>query len=542
MASLDWALNQISRLLPLDEESLKQILEYSSTLSEDEAAKHLGALLGESPQSLEFISSFNSRRQTSKPSAQSSSASATQDDGRVPRAAPRQKKKKAPLSTLPAPRRPDDYGNVQGAYQKKEEGDYISASQRQRKDESNPFSLSSVPAARQAPTPALLDPNMPNIHTRTASPSKFKQQSRTASPANRSALSESSSQQNSRAASPSKKSKSTKVSIPGGTPMHGSSSTLSDLDSAIRALEATTNPTILPPDPNLRRCSCMGSLHPLLTAAPNCLSCGKIICAKEGLAPCTFCGASILTGAQVQEMIESLRLERSKEKTAANNAAQGARAGKGPAGPSIGPEDTALAKAQAHRDKLLGFQASNAQRTKVVDEASAFETPDSGMTQWGSAEERAAQLRRQQRVLKEMEWNARPEWEKRKVVVSLDLVGGKAVRRMQEIGMQEALGDEENPDTTEPVQHTGGNGDSPKREAGAFSKNPLLGELVKPMWKRADEEQTVEDQEKPRRRDGRAPWRRVQDDADDNEEIILNGGIYSGRENERKFAEEPACG
>ena len=88
------------------------------------------------------------------------------------------------------------------------------------------------------------------------------------------------------------KSKATKVTVTGGTPMHGASTALSDLDYAIRELEIQTNPTLAPTaEQNARRkCSCMATRHELLQAAPNCLNCGKIICVKEGLGPCTFCG------------------------------------------------------------------------------------------------------------------------------------------------------------------------------------------------------------------------------------------------------------
>lgn len=501
----EWGLQQISKLLPLDTESLKQILDYSGSLSEAQAADHLKNLLGDSPQAFEFISSFNQRRKSRPPAIE-------QVDDHVPRPHPKQKKRKAPLNSLPTPRRLEDYGNVQGAYKKHDEEDYMPSSR--RKEVSTQFSLSTTPAAKQ--TPMLLDPALHNVRA-SISPAR--------------SLNVSPSQ--SRGTSSANKIRTTKVSVPGGTAMHGASTTMTDLDSAIRALELSTNPTIPPPDPKLRRCSCMGSQHPLLSAAPNCLSCGKIICTKEGLAPCTFCGAALLTGSQAQDMIEALRRERASERIAVNNAAQATRAGK--------PADEALAKAQAHRDRLLGFQATNAQRTKVVDEAAAFETPDAGVTQWGSAEERATQLRIQQKVLREMEWNARPEYEKRRMVISLDVKGGgKAVKRMQEIRYPDDTIATTAPATLEVEKLTQDSvGDTSTRsDGGAFARNPLLGTFVKPVWK----SEGATDGEVPRRKESRNPWRRVQDDNDDNEAIILNGGVYGGREMERVLAEEPTCG
>ena len=250
-------------------------------------------------------------------------------------------------------------------------------------------------------------------------------------------------------------------------------------------------------------------------------------------------------------MVRALREERGKEKMAANNAAQGRGGGKGPVSgpaPLANESDPALANAMAHRDKLLNYQASNAKRTQVVDEAAAFETPDMGVSQWASATERAQQLKKQQQVLREMEWNAKPEWEKRKVVVSVDLVGGKVVRRMQSVAGPEASGDDgegkAEDEELDVVETNGRNGVT--EGGGRFAKNPLLGKMVKPVWRnlegQGNVEEAVNQEGAERRTGGRDHWRRVQDDADDNEEIILNGGVYGGRESERVYAEEPAYG
>lgn len=62
MALEQWALPQLSTLLPLDQSELKQIISYTDTLSDPEAAVHLRELLGDSPEALQFISDFNSHR------------------------------------------------------------------------------------------------------------------------------------------------------------------------------------------------------------------------------------------------------------------------------------------------------------------------------------------------------------------------------------------------------------------------------------------------------------------------------------------------
>lgn len=154
------------------------------------------------------------------------------------------------------------------------------------------------------------------------------------------------------------------------------------------------------------------------------------------------------------------------------------------------------------------------------------------------------ELKKQQKVLREQEWNARPEWEKRRVVVSIDVKGGKAVRRMAEV--------ERPRDDVEEVENAAGvgvdegdgngGGEGEAGRKGAFSRNPLLGGLIRPVWKGKgnDYEGGVRE---PRER---STWRRVQDDNSDNEAWILDGGVYGGTgmdEMERRIGvEEHAFG
>lgn len=152
---------------------------------------------------------------------------------------------------------------------------------------------------------------------------------------------------------------------------------------------------------------------------------------------------------------------------------------------------------------------------------------------WSSPMERAAQLKKQQKVLREQEWNARPEYEKRRVVVSVDLVGGKVVRRMGEVerpksGDVDGAGDE--------VVADGGKAQADDA-GGSFSRNPLLGSLIRPVWKGKDndtDKQEGDKENQPRK----SAWRRVQDDNDDNEAWILDGGVYGGENGERRLGDE----
>ena len=533
MASGSWALPQLAKLLPLDEESLKQVIAYAETLSKDAAAEHLKNLLGDSPQSLEFISSFNSRRAP----AISNNQNGQQQDAptEVPRSRPK-KKRGSQFNKLPPPRRPEDHGNTRGGYVKKEEEEYIAARPKPRKEPviANALALQDKPDTRQLPIPSSNASSV--VQSRTASPR----------PPQSSTGRLISDLKPSRDSSPSKGK--TKVSITGGIPMHGQSETLADLDSAIRTLEIQTNPSLTPSaeDNARRRCTCMAQRHPLLTAAPNCLNCGKIICVKEGLAPCTFCNKPLLSSSETQSMVRILREERGKERMEANNAANkraevstvprpfsGSHLGTpiASSAPSSDSESEKLAAAKHHRDKLLAYQAQNARRTRIHDEAADFETPDAGVNMWASPAERALQLKKQQKILRAQEWNTRPEWEKRRVVASIDLVGGKVVKRLAEAQRPQTPESEEERE----FDHEGHLDDSASK--GAFSRNPLLGSLIRPVA-------TVEADSKGK---GlaveRSTWRRVQDDKDDNEQWILDGGLYGSHTDDRNLgSEEPECG
>ena len=189
--------------------------------------------------------------------------------------------------------------------------------------------------------------------------------------------------------------------------------------------------------------------------------------------------------------------------------------------------DATLARARQHRDKLLNFQAENARRTHIIDEAADFETPTAGQSMWSSPMERAAQLKRQQKVLREQEWNAKPEYEKRRMVVSVDIKGGKAVRRMAEVDRPP-----DDDDSDDGVAAAGTENHTSRQ--GALSANPLMGGLIRPVWKGKGKDSITADKENRTTN----TWRRVQDEQDDNEAVILNGGIYGGDVSERRLGED----
>ena len=206
MNSSTWAITQLSNILPLDEDSLRQILNYTSTLPKDAATEHYKNLLGDSPKAYEFISSYNSRRDNPPP-----------PESKVENSKNSKKstKKKAPLNKLPPLRQVDDHGNTAGAYTKKDEQDYIAGKEKYHPEPAlaAALALSDQPDARQLPkTASAFSPkpppsaagslisDLPNVRSSSRAPS------RTSSPAPK-----------------------TKINVPGGASMHGASTTLQDL-------------------------------------------------------------------------------------------------------------------------------------------------------------------------------------------------------------------------------------------------------------------------------------------------------------------------
>lgn len=120
-----------------------------------------------------------------------------------------------------------------------------------------------------------------------------------------------------------------------------------------------------------------------------------------------------------------------------------------------------------------------------------------------------------------MAWNARPEYEQRQQVISIDLVGGKVVRRMAPVERPASPDDEESIPAGRAVleESSGNRGDS--SGGGAFSKNPLLGALIKPVFDPKGKGVSHKG-----RKVNSTKWRRVQDDLDDNEDLILDGGVH----------------
>ncbi|EEP79651.1 conserved hypothetical protein [Uncinocarpus reesii 1704] len=369
-AALDaWALPRLAKLLPLDDESLKQVIAYTASLPKQESATHLRNLLDDSAASLEFIAAFNSRRGGNDGSAEQTR---TRGKGNNAGAAGRKsQEKKGSIHTPTAVRRPEGYGDVSGGYVKSQRGEeYIAGALAQVQISSSSAGLvtesvasreerrESRPRLRRA---RLISEYLPNV-----------------------------------------KSKKEKAA-------------------------ATSSPT------------------------------RGIICALEGLQPCSFCGTPLLSTGEVQDIIRELRAERGGQKMRAHNESVH-RDGGVPTPAFANVNDAKLEAAKAHRDKLLSFQAHNAQRTRVVDEAADFDMPTSASTQWMTPAQRALALKKQQRLMREMEERNRPEWERRSVVMSLDIKKGKVVRTFErgEVPRTASGGDDDGIEDTEAGVETRG--------------------------------------------------------------------------------------
>lgn len=536
---LTWAVPRLQRLLPLDDESLKEIITYTTTLSKEAGAEHLKNMLGDAPQAFEFISGFNSRRPDVKPPPSQTTLRTVGDDGGVPRHT-RKQKQKAPLHNAGPVRRPDGYGDVTGAYTKKQDQDFGSEGHKKGKSAtslSDMLSLSNQPDAFQLPKVSQGGLQTPSYgRSRDPSPGNRGSQSLMPPSASGKLISDLPNVRTKQAKKPAHVGQAYSQPQSGTSTPHGhggkgastTTSSIADLTSAIAALELSTNPTL---STERRRCDCNASIHPLFSTAPNCLNCGKIICALEGLQPCSSCDAPILSREQVNGMIRALKEERGIEKTATHNAGViGGRSGG--ATPMFGSPDvsgdegsSAASRARAHRDRLLAYQRENAQRTKVHDEASDYDmTLTHGATQWMTPMQRAAALKKQQQYIREMEEANRPEWEKKRTTMSLSVKNGKLVKTFERAKaetprteVEEEIADEE-VGRDEQRQNLGG--------SGAFSNNPLLkgGMLIRPVWKPKEGEVAGAESE-GKKRERKSVWRRVQDDTEDNEQWILDGGL-----------------
>ncbi|ODV93943.1 hypothetical protein PACTADRAFT_19414, partial [Pachysolen tannophilus NRRL Y-2460] len=285
---------------------------------------------------------------------------------------------------------------------------------------------------------------------------------------------------------------------------------LKDVEAALLQLEINSSDPTLPQEQMqtgrpIRVCNCMATKHPLFEFYPNCLNCGKIICAKEGLQPCSFCGKELLSDKEKLEIMNILTREKIDLE---NKGIKKSSSSPGPTSASnenkkkkytilinsltsnsreeqdklfkkieaqnalknqreqeileeekkiaeqkeelkkysqLKDKDPELIKAQERLDNLLNFQSAGAERTKIIDQASDFELPNqSELNVWASPMERALQLKKQQRQLRKQEELIKERSGRGRKVLDLSIRDGKVFVR-EEV-TSKSLDDDENVD------------------------------------------------------------------------------------------------
>lgn len=241
-------------------------------------------------------------------------------------------------------------------------------------------------------------------------------------------------------------------------------------------------------DGDIRRCNCNATRHGLFEMYPNCLNCGKIICEKEGAQPCSFCGQSLMSSDERDEVIELLNREKEEleesskttmeepkklkpknrknvMKISMNNVGQNnfkvqeqffkmvsERGDEEKANLKKKEEeeqekidneremtywnnqrgkDEDLIKAEERLEMLLNFQDDGTERTKIIDNAADFEAPTTGSL-WASPLERALQLKRQQKNAKRADEMEKERTGRGGLKVDVVIQNGKAVIRRSE--------------------------------------------------------------------------------------------------------------
>ncbi|KAG7889900.1 hypothetical protein KL936_002574 [Ogataea polymorpha] len=248
---------------------------------------------------------------------------------------------------------------------------------------------------------------------------------------------------------------------------------LKELDNALIELEAQGGGRV---------CNCNATRHPLFEMFPNCLNCGKIICIKEGLQPCSFCGQDLLSSEERRQIAEVLQKEKDalngvkhtvkeKEKPKKNSKITISVSSAGQNNFKVQDQlfkrierkkelerenmskskkeqeevaaavkqieyleatkgkDHELLQAEQRLDKLLEFQANGAQRTRIIDQASDFELPTNSLSPWASPVERALQLKKQQREMKRLEDEEKRRTGRGKKVLDMSIREGKVIMR-----------------------------------------------------------------------------------------------------------------
>ncbi|KAI8579706.1 hypothetical protein K450DRAFT_241102 [Umbelopsis ramanniana AG] len=433
----DWAVEKLSVFLGFDPETLEeQVYPYLMSLNtSNELVEHLTNLLGTDESTMQFIQEFSTRRfpptqpalanprapqavSSSKPTSRTSSA----DNSRS--ASPQSQARSS--TEVHEPSFGQSFSNEQNVYRKKDVEDNYFVGTRKAKKEVKPNAEARIDQ----------QPSVTSSETAHSSTTK--------------ATGNGKSMLISDKLAPKKK----------------KGSEIMNLEDALKELNIMTN---VSDNKKRQACNCQATKHELLSISPNCLTCGKIICVKEGPGPCTFCGTPVLSKEQQLELIAEAKRKRAEaareknrqlnKKSTAPSKSQGMARYASKLGGSIisdssddwlGPaeweeqqrkaEESRLA-AEMHKEKLLDFQRTSAKRTTVIDQATDYELPSDGGNIWLSPQERAMQVKKQQSNLKRLDNTG-----KRKVM-TIDLATRNVI-------MEEAPEPDESEDEYEGIKMT----------------------------------------------------------------------------------------
>ncbi|KAJ2057469.1 hypothetical protein GGI17_005627 [Coemansia sp. S146] len=297
------------------------------------------------------------------------------------------------------------------------------------------------------------------------------------------------------------------------------------------------------------KCECQASEHALLT---NCLTCGRIICDKEGPGPCMFCGAHVESpDQQLQQHMQRLlnRAEEAKQQhgtLASSGSARKTQSSGGmsyslKAGGGFGTRDAELlwpaneeanpstesgsaptlgavaelseeeylqlafkalaidssvadpasvreaeawVKAMRRKEKLLDFDRTAAQRTKLIDQASDFDPHALG--KWMTPIEKAEAARRAAAKLKEDEDREHRRRQGTRVLRLNFAKGTIDMSRPDEADSDVKASGIDNLPANPPALKAAAAAAAPSRPSaasgGSFAHNPLLGGAAEPKF------------------------------------------------------------
>lgn len=185
--------------------------------------------------------------------------------------------------------------------------------------------------------------------------------------------------------------------------------------------------------------------------------------------------------------------------------------------------DPDLLKAQKNLENLLNFQANSAERTKIIDQASDFEIPaGSNLNMWSSSVEKALQLKKQQKQMRKLEKKQKELTGRGRKVMDMSIgKDGKVVlreRKAEDIDSEDDEADEEIKKLEQDIRNTKDkNSEKAFHSVWDFEKDKA--KWIKPVYVGGQDEEASEGTEEKS-----SKWERIQlAGASENLEELLVG-------------------